>query len=226
MLQHMIFHLSILLLIHIFLVTVLAAPRPNQVVNTESDLILGANIGELAPWSSSHDMGVVTAQLDIVTVPPGTVTVTVTTIETTIIDTVTVVPDVVNGSSAVISEGLTDNQLEMLTIIYAAEPGTNAQASNIGMTHTIADLVTSFQHASSTSQSFRHTNHSTATTFKTITSMTSSSSPTSSLDDDFCDDIFCNTDGNRVCIYWAGFTSWDVSLGPIPGERPTIIGAC
>ncbi|KAI1116952.1 hypothetical protein F5Y14DRAFT_404279 [Nemania sp. NC0429] len=90
----------------------------------------------------------------------------------------------------------------------------------------IADLVTSFEHASSTTQSLRYTNHSTVTTFKTITSMASSSPHTTSFDDDSCDEIFCNTDGNKICIYWAGLTSWDVSRGPMPGERPTIIGAC
>lgn len=215
----MIFRLSILLLAHISLAAVVAVPRPNQVANTGSDLVVGASFGEPASWTAEPGM-------DTVTIPPTIVTVTVTTVETTIIDTVTIVTDVVNGSSAVIPEPLTNDQPETLTITYAAEPGTNTQASNIGMAHMIAELVTSFQHASSTSQSLRHTNHSTTTTFKTITSMSSSSSPTSSFDDDYCDEIFCNTDGNRICIYWAGFTSWDVSLGPMPGERPTVIGAC
>ncbi|RWA11719.1 hypothetical protein EKO27_g3389 [Xylaria grammica] len=65
-----------------------------------------------------------------------------------------------------------------------------------------------------------------ATTFAATTLVTSLSFSTSSFSDAICDDIFCNTDGNMICIYWAGVTSWDVSLGPIPGERPTIIGAC
>ncbi|KAI0382955.1 hypothetical protein F5Y04DRAFT_36082 [Hypomontagnella monticulosa] len=41
-----------------------------------------------------------------------------------------------------------------------------------------------------------------------------------------CDYSFCNTDGNNVCFYWAGYTSWDVSRGPIPGEVPTVLGPC
>lgn len=223
--QHMICRLSILLLAHIFLAAVLAAPRSNQVVNIETDLIVGANFEEPASWSSSSDvaiMGVVAAEpgMDTVIIAPTMVTVSVTTIKTTIVDPVTIVPDVINSSGVVIPEALTDDQPETLAITYAAEHGTNAQASNIVMTHMIAD------HASSTSQSLRHTNYTTTTTFKTITSMASSSSSTSSFDLDFCDEIFCNTDGNKVCIYWAGFTSWDVSLGPIPGERPTVIGSC
>ncbi|KAI1640222.1 hypothetical protein F4809DRAFT_591963 [Biscogniauxia mediterranea] len=41
----------------------------------------------------------------------------------------------------------------------------------------------------------------------------------------YCDYRYC-VDGTSICIYWAGYTSWDVSLGPIPGEIPTAIGTC
>ncbi|KAI1500487.1 hypothetical protein F5X99DRAFT_410025 [Biscogniauxia marginata] len=48
--------------------------------------------------------------------------------------------------------------------------------------------------------------------------------PTSSFTEN-CDYRYCQ-DGKSICIYWAGYTSWDVSLGPIPGEIPTVIGTC
>ncbi|KAI1460610.1 hypothetical protein F4805DRAFT_369262 [Annulohypoxylon moriforme] len=40
-----------------------------------------------------------------------------------------------------------------------------------------------------------------------------------------CDYSFCNQ-GTKVCFYWAGVTSWDVSRGPLPGEIPTMLGPC
>ncbi|OTB06819.1 hypothetical protein M426DRAFT_20570 [Hypoxylon sp. CI-4A] len=40
-----------------------------------------------------------------------------------------------------------------------------------------------------------------------------------------CDYSYCNS-GTNVCFYWAGYTSWDVSRGPIPGEVPTMLGPC
>ncbi|KAI5868141.1 hypothetical protein GGS23DRAFT_13746 [Durotheca rogersii] len=40
-----------------------------------------------------------------------------------------------------------------------------------------------------------------------------------------CDYRFC-TEGKDICFYWAGYTSWDVSRGPIPGEIPTVLGPC
>ncbi|KAI5928378.1 hypothetical protein F4810DRAFT_705318 [Camillea tinctor] len=41
----------------------------------------------------------------------------------------------------------------------------------------------------------------------------------------YCDYNYCQN-GTSICFYWAGYTSWDVSLGPIPGEIPTSIGTC
>ncbi|KAI0390240.1 hypothetical protein F5Y17DRAFT_461957 [Xylariaceae sp. FL0594] len=64
-----------------------------------------------------------------------------------------------------------------------------------------------------------------ATTFATVTTP-ASPSPTSTFDTNKCDFKYCNAAGSSVCIYWEGYTSWDVSLGPIPGEQPTIIGTC
>ncbi|KAI8964108.1 hypothetical protein F5Y11DRAFT_345846 [Daldinia sp. FL1419] len=40
-----------------------------------------------------------------------------------------------------------------------------------------------------------------------------------------CDYSYCAS-GSQVCYYWAGYTSWDVSQGPIPGEVATVLGAC
>ncbi|KAI2636358.1 hypothetical protein GGS26DRAFT_491739 [Hypomontagnella submonticulosa] len=51
------------------------------------------------------------------------------------------------------------------------------------------------------------------------------SGPESTTFTGHCDYSFC-TDGSKVCFYWAGYTSWDVSRGPIPGEIPTVLGPC
>ncbi|OTA66561.1 hypothetical protein K449DRAFT_234061 [Hypoxylon sp. EC38] len=68
------------------------------------------------------------------------------------------------------------------------------------------------------------------TTFDSLTSTTTTSSPPYSIDSAtttlHCDYSYCNSLGSNVCFYWAGYTSWDVSRGPIPGETPTILGPC
>ncbi|OTA93080.1 hypothetical protein M434DRAFT_395954 [Hypoxylon sp. CO27-5] len=68
------------------------------------------------------------------------------------------------------------------------------------------------------------------TTFDSVTSTTTTSSLPSALDSAtttlHCDYSYCNSLGSNVCFYWAGYTSWDVSRGPIPGEKPTILGPC
>ncbi|KAL7626388.1 hypothetical protein AAE478_003160 [Parahypoxylon ruwenzoriense] len=61
-----------------------------------------------------------------------------------------------------------------------------------------------------------------------VTTAPPSSSSTSHSSSSFtghCDYRFC-TSGKDVCFYWAGYTSWDVSRGPIPGETITILGTC
>ncbi|KAI1467102.1 uncharacterized protein F4812DRAFT_465212 [Daldinia caldariorum] len=74
------------------------------------------------------------------------------------------------------------------------------------------------------------TNQTTSETARLLTttapplSSTSSSRSRSSFTG-HCDYSFCNS-GSKVCFYWAGITSWDVSRGPVPGEVPTIIGTC
>ncbi|KAI1393769.1 uncharacterized protein F4822DRAFT_424232 [Hypoxylon trugodes] len=40
-----------------------------------------------------------------------------------------------------------------------------------------------------------------------------------------CDYSYCES-GSEYCFYWAGVTSYDVSLGPVPGEVRTVIGTC
>ncbi|KAI0549397.1 hypothetical protein F4679DRAFT_546975 [Xylaria curta] len=126
------------------------------------------------------------------------VAVTVTTIETTIVDTVAV-PDVLDGRTITICVSGTAIDMAPMTINSAIP----------------------LRHAGSTSSLLQIINTSAMTMAGSL-----ASSPTSTFDDAVCDDVFCNTDGNRICIYWGGMTSWDISLGPIPGEQPTIIGTC
>ncbi|KAI0887513.1 uncharacterized protein GGS22DRAFT_157340 [Annulohypoxylon maeteangense] len=40
-----------------------------------------------------------------------------------------------------------------------------------------------------------------------------------------CDYTSCY-EGTIVCFYFAGFTSYDVSRGPLPGEIATMLGPC
>ncbi|KAI1743688.1 hypothetical protein F4680DRAFT_471191 [Xylaria scruposa] len=133
-----------------------------------------------------------------VTAELAMVAVTVTTIETTIVDTVAV-PDVLDGRTTTMCISGTATGMAPMTINSAIP----------------------LRHAGSTSSPLQIINTSTMTMAARL-----GSSPTSTFDDAVCDDIFCNTDGNRICIYWGGMTSWDISLGPIPGEQPTIIGTC
>lgn len=71
------------------------------------------------------------------------------------------------------------------------------------------------------------TNSTTSATAPPTTTFPLSSSASSSQGSftGHCDYSYCNS-GSNVCFYWAGYTSWDVSRGPIPGEVPTIIGPC
>ncbi|KAI1376778.1 hypothetical protein F4677DRAFT_73688 [Hypoxylon crocopeplum] len=69
------------------------------------------------------------------------------------------------------------------------------------------------------------------TTTTTVSSPTPEPPPTTTTTDSTssftprCDYRYCDN-GRDVCFYWAGYTSWDVSRGPIPGEVPTILGTC
>ncbi|KAK6207442.1 hypothetical protein QIS74_12523 [Colletotrichum tabaci] len=40
-----------------------------------------------------------------------------------------------------------------------------------------------------------------------------------------CKYKYCNNN-TQYCMYWAGVTGWDPSLGPIPGMTGTSLGAC
>ncbi|KAI0841660.1 hypothetical protein F5Y06DRAFT_196161 [Hypoxylon sp. FL0890] len=66
----------------------------------------------------------------------------------------------------------------------------------------------------------------TVTPAPTTTPPPSASDSTTSSFTGHCDYSFCNSLGSDVCFYWAGYTSWDVSRGPIPGEIPTVLGPC
>lgn len=50
-------------------------------------------------------------------------------------------------------------------------------------------------------------------------------SPTSSSSSISCDIRYC--DGSTSwCHYWAGITTYDPTLGPLPGETRTALGKC
>ncbi|KAI1131528.1 hypothetical protein F5Y10DRAFT_286448 [Nemania abortiva] len=245
--QHTIFRLSTLLVAQVFLVGILAVPMLNSIVNSGTDLIVGGNFKDSVSFNSRDAMAImetvmetvtaaVTAQPDVALAAgyPVLVTVTVTTIETTVVDTETIDPHALHsGGTAPVTSG--GNQSETSTIIYTTEPSNDTSAlssklastTSTDVTPPTAGLITTLQHTNLTSSRTDGTNtDGTVTKLTTITSMASHSRPTSSFNNDLCDEIFCNTDGNKVCIYWAGVTSWDISLGPLPGERPTIIGTC
>ncbi|KAI1306334.1 hypothetical protein F5Y03DRAFT_406026 [Xylaria venustula] len=218
---------------------ILPVPGNDDIVNAEPGLVASDDPRKLPALSSSRIMTVkesVMAQSDILVNPSQDVmvVVTATIIETTVV--VSVTPELETPSSRITTAAAlrapADNQPQTMTITYTPEAGTATGASDtdaistasINKSSLLVDTKTPPHHLSSTLRS-THTSNVT-TTFVTITSVISSSSLTSSFDDATCDDIFCNTDGNRICIYWAGVTSWDISRGPMPGERPTIIGAC
>ncbi|KAI8947452.1 hypothetical protein F4801DRAFT_582423 [Xylaria longipes] len=199
--HQIIFLLSILLVTQLFLAGVLAAPGRNPVANSGNSIIMSNNFKG-----------------------PAMVTVSVAAIETTIVDTIMVL----SGSTTTTDTPSTaaDDQHETVAVTYTAEPGADA-GTFTGMAPLSVNSATPLLHAASTSSLLQIINTDSATmTAATITAAASSLHSTSKFDDTICDDIFCNTDGNKICIYWGGVTSWDISLGPMPGERPTVIGTC
>lgn len=40
-----------------------------------------------------------------------------------------------------------------------------------------------------------------------------------------CDAAYCK-DGTSYCHFWAGATTWNPTIGPVPGEMQTVLGAC
>ncbi|KAK1637293.1 hypothetical protein BDP81DRAFT_393966 [Colletotrichum phormii] len=56
----------------------------------------------------------------------------------------------------------------------------------------------------------------------TMNEMLITSVPTPSVD---CKYKYCDRN-TQYCMYWAGVTGWDPSLGPIPGMTRTSLGAC
>ncbi|CCF39768.1 hypothetical protein CH063_10509 [Colletotrichum higginsianum] len=55
-----------------------------------------------------------------------------------------------------------------------------------------------------------------------ITTTSTSASTATTID---CKYKYCNNN-TQYCMYWAGVTGWDPSLGPIPGMTGTSLGAC
>ncbi|KAI0408686.1 hypothetical protein F4802DRAFT_360501 [Xylaria palmicola] len=223
MLQHIVLHLSTLLVTQFLSADALAMPGWNNTVKPEPDLIVRDDFEKLAPSASRH----VVSAMGALPAESSAFTVTLTTVETTIVGTVTA-PDTMDISSSPNTIKIdTGNPPQVVTITLTVEAPAAAGTPGTGAVSTAMSVSTSFQHAGSTSPVSQGTNmNKTTETSATITPVASSSISTSTLDDIVCDDVFCNTDGNRVCIYWGGYTSWDVSLGPVPGERPTIIGTC
>ncbi|KAI0426424.1 hypothetical protein F5Y09DRAFT_351321 [Xylaria sp. FL1042] len=168
------------------------------------------------------------------------VVVTMTTIETINVEPVAADIDAPNSTSTftAASGGSVDDQHETVTATYTPvviDTGTSnddpAGTTSTGKASLFVYTKTPPRHPISTSLAPRSMDKGNVTTTfvvvtLTITSTLSSSPSTSSFNEAICDDIYCNTDGNKICIYWAGVTSWDVSRGPMPGERPTVIGTC
>lgn len=195
--QHIIFLLSSLLLSWPSLAGVLPVARGDE-TNLGSDLALDDNFEKPAP----SNIPSITVTTTAIATQLSIVTVTVTTIKTAVVNTIETNSDILGDSVAV-----------------AITPGASSGD------RTMVPAVTPSPHAGSTSPLLKRENaDSTMTTLATITSPDSSS--TTSFYTGTCDDLFCNTEGNLVCMYWAGLTSWDASHGPIPGEIPTIVGTC
>ncbi|KAI0417688.1 hypothetical protein F5X98DRAFT_138747 [Xylaria grammica] len=194
-------HPSVLFVTYPFLVGgVLPVLGWNHIANAAPHLVTGDELKRSSSSSYNHAMFVTVA---------------------TFFEHATVDTDAPHNSTTTTTSGaLANDQLETVTTMHA--PGVVTVAPTPGPMRT-----TSIQHPGSTSPHLWGANGDrVGTTFAATTLVTSLLFSTSSFSDAICDDIFCNTDGNMICIYWAGVTSWDVSLGPIPGERPTIIGAC
>ncbi|KAI0476709.1 hypothetical protein F4859DRAFT_59165 [Xylaria cf. heliscus] len=219
--QQIIFLLGIMAVAQLSLASVLAASGRNYMANAGN----GTTSNNSKEWASSSSHRAISVA-KVVTAEPATVTVTITTIETTIVDT-NVVPDTLDSSIIITntSDITTDNQT--VTITYTAVSGTD-DGTSADTTSLSVNATPLFQRLGSTSSSSLQAinTDSVMMASSTITVVGSSSSTPSTTDVITCDDIFCNTDGNKICIYWGGMTSWDISLGPIPGERPTIIGTC
>ncbi|KAI1432349.1 hypothetical protein GGR50DRAFT_615407 [Xylaria sp. CBS 124048] len=232
----MIVRLSFLLSMQLFLAGILAVPGMSHLIGQKVDLIAGDDLKKSSSESTHHTVLVtetvtVTLQSDPITATshPGvaSVTVTMTTIKTTRVNTLTFDPS--GGHSDSTIEASTDEESGTITNTLSKDVGADgititpsATSTDPEGTSAIPALPLSSTFAGHQTVSTRNT----LTTFATITAMDSPSSSTSSFDTAICEDMFCNTEGNRVCIYWAGFTSWDVSRGPIPGEIPTVLGKC
>ncbi|GAP89225.1 hypothetical protein SAMD00023353_1200550 [Rosellinia necatrix] len=209
--QHIVFRLSALLTTQLSIAGVFSAPGRNNAAGAAASLIIVDGFGGSTSLNTFHDMttaGAVMADTNIVkrTTCLDMVAVAVTAVDTTTVNVITSGPDGLDSSGIV-------------TVIATASESSNADIP--------LGLANSFRHARSTSSSPHGTStHNSTATFAKVTSAASSLFSTSSFDEALCDDIFCNTEGNKVCIYWAGYTSYDVSRGPLPGEQPTVLGPC
>ncbi|KAI1823066.1 hypothetical protein F4861DRAFT_351358 [Xylaria intraflava] len=242
-----VFRLSILLIMRLFMASALAMPGMNYAVDHEVHPVARDDLKKSSTHSSHHTVLVtatvtvtVRPEIDTPTSRPAVVSVTTTetTVKTTVVDTVTINSDTKHSSTAIDTSGAsTDKQSGTVIMTGTTKASTDSAAATTTIDTTDMSSTTSldvtapsvipFQHPTSTSsRSQVRSTENTMTTFATITAADSSFSATSTFNEAICDDIFCNGDGKKVCIYWVGYTSWDVSLGPMPGEQPTVIGTC
>ncbi|KAI1276499.1 hypothetical protein F5Y07DRAFT_129816 [Xylaria sp. FL0933] len=229
---------------YLFWVCTLLALGRSHVFNDEPDLDAGHEHKDSTASGSNYVLAaaeIATTGADNVMANSegAVVVVTVTTIETINVESVTTDVDAPDDSTtlAAISGGSDDDQHEIVTVTYTPTV-TGTGASNdepVGAISTskaslLADTKTRPHHPSSTYPTLQGIDEDnaiiTSTTFVTITVVPTPSPSTSSINEANCQMIFCNTLGEKVCMTWEGFTSWDASRGLVPGEVPTIIGTC
>ncbi|KAI1813889.1 hypothetical protein GGS20DRAFT_445122 [Poronia punctata] len=233
--QHIISYLSVLLMIQPFMGSVMASWGPHHVMDSNSDLV---SRDELNPAVSDAVETVTEVSTVVTTVNTATVFVT---IQPTV-DTIDGHTTEIRSSETYSSETRTgDSPLtnSIATIPTGASTITGSETAGISIASAGTDSIEPFGMTAvtilspwisptSTLSSVSGSSTGMDTTFTTITTPAPNPalSPTSVFDTALCDDIYCNSEGNEVCMYWAGMTSWDVSDGAMPGEVPTIIGTC
>lgn len=166
--------------------------------NLGGGLVLGDNLEKPAP----SDILSITVVTTIIATQLSIATMTITTIKTVVVTTVETASDILDD-----------------IVDVAITPGASSGD------RTMVPVVTLSPYASSMLPLLERGNADSTTT--TLATITSPASPSISIfNTGTCDDMYCNSEGGLVCIYWAGVTSWDISLGPIPGEIPTVVGTC
>ncbi|KAI0199650.1 hypothetical protein F4808DRAFT_203539 [Astrocystis sublimbata] len=213
------FPLGILLATSLSQTGVFAAPKQDFMLSSEGDTV---DDRFRDPVSSSSFSAVLVAQAMVA--QGSMVSVTVTTIETSIINPLSVFNAPTGSLNTTTNPNTTTVDKHGAVIgTYDAESGTGEDRP-LDKTLLSHPTITPIRSTPSLHQAA--TTHRALRTSTTTMYLGASSPPTSTFDGTGCDDVFCNTDGNKVCMHWGGMTSWDISLGPRPGEQPTVIGTC